>query len=196
MRNSDPRVRSVFVHRFSSNFHSMFTLRATSCDSQYGSNFGVPSNPTFRVSWIFVSWQSVLTTCLWFCKIVRTRQCALSWSIVRLQLSPGILHQYKILSHDFAVRAFPLVPCNFCKKISCAGISVEGVGVVINNFAGSNNGSDCPANTGLTHRSCLTSTVFFLPQIWDCSVDNELINSNNCAKNNFNRITIGTEVYR
>ena len=26
---------------------------------------------------------------------------------------------------------------------------MEGVGVVINNLAGSNNGSDCPASTGL-----------------------------------------------
>ena len=35
----------------------------------------------------------------------------------------------------------------------------------------------------------------FFTQIWDCSVDTELINRNNCAKNSFNRITIGTEVY-
>ena len=50
MRNSDPRVRIVFVHRFNSNFHSIFTLQVTGCDFQHGSNFGVPSNPTFRVS--------------------------------------------------------------------------------------------------------------------------------------------------
>ena len=50
MRNSDPRVRIVFVHRFSSNFHSIFALQETGCDFQRGSNYGVPSNPTFRVS--------------------------------------------------------------------------------------------------------------------------------------------------
>ena len=33
----------------------------------------------------------------------------------------------------------------FCNKCSCAGTSVEGVGVIINNVAGSKNGSDCPA---------------------------------------------------
>ena len=49
MRNSDPRVRIVFVYRFNSNFHSIFTLQVTGCDFQYGPNFGVPSNPTFRV---------------------------------------------------------------------------------------------------------------------------------------------------
>ena len=38
----------------------------------------------------------------------------------------------------------------FCNRSSCAGTSVEGVGVAINKLAGSNNGSDCPASTGLT----------------------------------------------
>ena len=38
----------------------------------------------------------------------------------------------------------------FYNKFSCAGISIEGLGVIINYFAGSNNGSDCPANTGLS----------------------------------------------
>ena len=49
MRNSDPRVRIVFVYRFNSNFHSIFTLQVAGCDFQYGPNLGVPSNPTFRV---------------------------------------------------------------------------------------------------------------------------------------------------
>ena len=53
MRNSDRRERIVFVYRFNSDFHSMFTLQVTGCDFQYGSNFGVPLNLTFRVSWIF-----------------------------------------------------------------------------------------------------------------------------------------------
>ena len=69
MRNSDPGVRIVFVHRFNSNLHSIFTLQVAGCDFQYGSNFGVPLNPTFRVSWFVVSWQSVLTTCYWLCKL-------------------------------------------------------------------------------------------------------------------------------
>ena len=33
---------------------------------------------------------------------------------------------------------------------SCARISIESLGVIINKFAGSNNGSDCPANTGIS----------------------------------------------
>ena len=38
----------------------------------------------------------------------------------------------------------------FCHKSSGVGTSVKDVGVVINKLAGSNNGSDCPASTGLT----------------------------------------------
>ena len=51
MRNSDPRVRIVFVYRFNSNVHSMFTLQVAGCDFWHGPNFGIPSNPTFRVRW-------------------------------------------------------------------------------------------------------------------------------------------------
>ena len=49
MRNSDPRVRIVFVYRFNCYFHTIFTLKVAGCDFQYGPNFGVPSKPTFRV---------------------------------------------------------------------------------------------------------------------------------------------------
>ena len=103
MRNSDPRVRIVFVYRFNSNFHSIFTLQITGCDFQHGSNIGVPSNPNFRVSWFFISWQSVLTTCHWFCNLWELVSVLLSWSTLRLQ--------YKSSSLDLVVEAFPLVPC-------------------------------------------------------------------------------------
>ena len=54
--NSHPRMRSVFVYRFNSNFHSIFSLQVTGCDFWHGLNFGVFSNPTFRVSWFLISW--------------------------------------------------------------------------------------------------------------------------------------------
>ena len=69
MRNYDPRVRIVFVYRSNPDFHSMFTLKVNGCDFQYGLNFGVPSNPTFRVRWFFIFWQSVLTTSHLICKL-------------------------------------------------------------------------------------------------------------------------------
>ena len=54
-------------------------------------------------------------------QIVRTRQCVLSWSIVRFQLFSGILHQYKSFSLDLVVRAFPLVPCASATNVLVQG---------------------------------------------------------------------------
>ena len=51
MIKSDQRVRIVFVYRLNSDFHSVFTLQTTGCDFQYGSNFDVLLNPTFRVKY-------------------------------------------------------------------------------------------------------------------------------------------------
>ena len=70
----------------------------------------------------------------------------------------------------------------FCKKFSCARISIESLGVIFGKFAGANNGSDCSDSTGLP---VLASQV--LTQIWDCSVDTQLI-TENCAKNSYNRL--------
>ena len=36
-----------------------------------------------------------------------------------------------------------------CNRFSCAGISIEGLGVIINRFAGADSVSDCSADTGL-----------------------------------------------
>ena len=37
----------------------------------------------------------------------------------------------------------------FCNRFSCSGISIEGVGVIINKSAGAKSGSDCSAKTSL-----------------------------------------------
>ena len=82
--------------------------------------------------------------------IVRILQCLLSWSAVRLQLLSEILHQYKLLSHEFCCESLSTTRSwYFCNRSSCAGSSVEGVGVFVNKLAGSNNRSGCPASTGL-----------------------------------------------
>ena len=49
---------------------SLFTdCQVAGCDFQCGPNFGVPSNPTFRIRWFFISWQSVPTTSHWLCEL-------------------------------------------------------------------------------------------------------------------------------
>ena len=68
MRNSDPRVRIV-CSQIQFLFPLHIYLAVTGCDFQHGSNSGVPSNPTFRVRWFFISWQCALTTSHWICKL-------------------------------------------------------------------------------------------------------------------------------
>ena len=77
----------------------------------------------------------------------------------------------------------------FCNRSSCAGSSVEGVGVFINELVGTNNGWDCPAKTSLT---VLTWQALYSSHT---SETTELIERNKCAKNSFKRLPIGTEVY-
>ena len=95
MRISDHRVRVVLVNRFNSTFHSIFTLQVTGCNFQYGSYFGVPSNPTFRVRLFFISWWSVLPTCHWFCKLWEFFSVLCHEVLSDSKLLSGILHQYK-----------------------------------------------------------------------------------------------------
>ena len=49
MRDSDLGVRIVCVHGHNSDFHSIFTVQETGCNFQYGTNFGVSSDPTLLV---------------------------------------------------------------------------------------------------------------------------------------------------
>ena len=94
MRNSDSRVRIVFVYRFNADFHSIFTLQVTGCDFPHGSNFGVPANPTFSGQLIFHLLVKKTLDMSLALQSVRTRQCAVSRSIVRLQQFSEILQKY------------------------------------------------------------------------------------------------------
>ena len=90
--------------------------------------------------------------------------------------------------------SFSTRPLCFCNRFSWARISIEVCGCHYEQVCWRekwirllcHNRSSC---------SCSTATVCFT-QIWDCSVVTELIDRNDGAKNSFNRITIGTEVYR
>ena len=118
MRKSYPWVRIVSVHRHNSDINSLFTLQATGCNFQFGPNFGVHSDPTFRFRCFFVSRQSVLTTghCIWE---LWELQHLLSWNTVRLQQQSGILHPYTICSIRLVVITFQLVLHIFAIVILC-----------------------------------------------------------------------------
>ena len=49
MRNSDPGVSIVFVHRHNSDLNSVLTVQVSGCNFQYGSNFGVSLGSQFMV---------------------------------------------------------------------------------------------------------------------------------------------------
>ena len=105
---------------------------------------------------------------------------------VRLQLFSGILHQHKSWSIDLVVESLSTRSLYFCRKsFLCKNFSWR---------CRCRHQQSCWLEQWVrlscqhgSHRSCLTSTVF-ITQIWDCSVDTELINTYNCATNSFNRI--------
>ena len=129
MRNSDPRVRIVFVYRFNS--HSVFTLQVTGCDFQYGSNFGVPSNPTFRIRW-FSSRGKVYSRQA--TDSVNCENSSVSFVMKYCPTSTVVRNpaSVQIFITRFCCDSLSTRSWYFCNRSSCAGSSVEGVGVFIN----------------------------------------------------------------
>ena len=145
MRNSDPGVRTVFVHWHNSDFNSVFTLQATGCNFQLGSNFGVHSDPTFSFR-CSISWESVLhdrSLHPWNARILE------SLSSVRLQQQhSGILHPYKFYSICLFVITSIRSPYLCNSNSLCVGSSLfKGVFVLIT--FGTNEELDCSPTTGL-----------------------------------------------
>ena len=61
-----------------------------------------------------------------------------------------VFRTYKSLSVDLVVEAFPLVLCASAIDFLVRESQSKVLGVIINKFAGANNGSYCPANTDLS----------------------------------------------
>ena len=144
---------------------------------QHGSNFGVPSNPSFRVRW-FSSLGKVYSrratdsvNCANYSVSFVMKYCPTS-TVVRNPASVQNLITW------FCCDSLSTRSWYSCNRSSCAGSSVEGVGVVINELVGTNNGSICPTKTCLPS---LTWQDLYSSHKSDCSVDTELINWTNCA---------------
>ena len=192
MRNSDPRVRIVSVYRFNSNFHSICTLWVAGCDFQYGPNFGVPSNPTCRVRWFFISWQRVLTTST---ESVNCENSSVSSVMKYCPTSTFVRNpaSVQILITRFCCDSLSSRSWHFCNRSSCEGSSVEGVGVFINELFGKKQWVRLSYHDS-SPSSNMARFVFFT-QIWDCSVNTELIHRSNCARNNFKSSPVSAEVH-
>ena len=111
MRNSDTRVRIVFVHRFNSNFHSIFTLQVAGCDFKHGSIFGVPSNPALSGHLIF----HLVAKCYsrQATESVNCESSSVSFVMKYCPTSTVFRNpaSVQISSFDLVVEAFPLVLC-------------------------------------------------------------------------------------
>ena len=91
------------------------------------------------------------------------------------------LASVQILITRFCCESLSTRSWYFCNRSSCAGSSVESVGVFINKLAGSNNGSDCSASTSLP---VLAWQILYSSHKSETA---EMINRN--------RFPIGAEVY-
>ena len=162
MRNSHPRVRIVIAHRLNSDLNSVFSLQATGCKFRYGSSFGVPSDPTFWVRWFsslgkaYSRHATDSVNCQYSSVCFVMKYCPHS-TVFR---NPASIQTFiNCGCGSFSTRSLCL-----CNKFSCARISIECVGVIVNKSAGAKCGSDCSATTS----SCSWSTATALfTLIWE-----------------------------
>ena len=104
-------------------------------------------------------------------------QCLLSWSTVRLQLLSENPSSGQIFINRSGCWSFSTRSLYFWNRFSCARVSVKGVGVFIT-LAKQWVRLSCQYKSLRSYLAGFT----LLTQIWDCSVDTELINRNNRAK--------------
>ena len=144
----------ILTHEWELFFFTESILISTAClqvsgyDIQHGSNFGVPSNPTFLVCRFFISWKmysrhdTVSAKCKNSSVCFVTKYCPTS-TVFRNPASIQILINWSGCG-SFSKRSL----C-FCNRFSYSGISIEDVGVIINKSAGAKSGSDCSVSTSL-----------------------------------------------
>ena len=133
MRKSDPRVRIVFLQKHDSNPNYIFAVQATGRNFQYGLNFGVPSNPTLRVRYSspLASVHEKATDSV-YCgnsSVSCVMKCCSTSTVVK---NPALV---QILITQFSCESFSTRSWYFGKRSSCAGSSVEGVGVSSTNLS-------------------------------------------------------------
>ena len=154
----------------------MFTVQVTGCNFQYGSNFGVPLVPSFRMLFL------LLEECIHdrpLHEFVRDLQCLLSWSIVQFQQHSEILHPYKICSIHLFVNNFSIRCPYLCNRNSWRAGSSSFKSTFVLITLGTR-GTRLSSHNG-SPRSIVIGFIFFT-HFCDCSVKTELIYRSNCAK--------------
>ena len=136
--------------------------------------------------------------------LVRCRvSCALCWSWLSRRhwcwtsyraVSPRIRNPSFLL--DVVVRLFLVIVNSNCSHNYCVlHIAKTGHLMCLSLHLWAQTMGHRLSNQNKSPCSYMAGFVFFT-HFWDCSVNTELINRNNCAKNSFNRFEIGTIVYR
>ena len=147
MRNSDPRVRTVFVYRFNSNFLSTFTLQATGCNFQYGPILVFPliqpfgSDESSPLGKVYSRQSTASLNCENSPVSFVMKYCPTS-TVFRNPASVQNLISL-FCCDNFSIRSQYL--CN--RNSLCAGSSFKSMFVLIT--LGTNDGLDCPLTTGL-----------------------------------------------
>ena len=150
----------------------MFTLYVTGCDFQYGSNFADLSSRGEMYARHVTGSANCKNSSVCF-----VMKCCPTSTIFRNPTSVQIYINWSVCGR-FSTRSL----C-FCNTFSCARISIEDVGVIINKSAGAKNGSDCSATTGL--RVLDWQILCSSHKSETASVGTELIDRNDCAKKQF-----------
>ena len=160
---SDRRMRIVSIQMFISNLNSVLNLQTTNYDFQNQPNFNVPSSPTFRVNWFFITWQSVLTRIHWICDL---------WEVC-------IIVRHDILC-DFNNNQEFCIRTNFSQSVLLWQLS--------NSFCVTLQNKFFMCVIIFIHKHvCFRRTQLISHNRFLRMIGFTLIHRNHCAKNNFNR---------
>ena len=181
-------VLSLFKDH-NSHLNSMFTVQVTGCIFQHGSNFCVPSDPSFWLWCWFFSWKSAFTTGHWweFCSIFHHEILSDFNNIQKSCIHTNFTQS--VLLCNFSIRS----PYCCSRRAWFAGSSQSKRTSVLITLC-TNEELDCPLTTGCPVLSWRDSYSSHISR--DCSVKTELVCRDNYAKNSFNRFQIGCIVYR
>ena len=193
MRNSDPRLRIVFVHGHNSDLNSIFTLQNNKLQLSIRAQFGCSLWSNLSVQ-MFLHLLAKSThdqpLRLW---IVRILQYLSSYNTVRFQQYSGIKHPYKICSICLVVITFQFVLRIFATEDLCEhNHHYSKTRLSWSRLAQMKNSTVLPQRVSPFYHE----RFIFFTHFCDFSVKTELICRRNCAKNSCNRVLVGTIVDR
>ena len=193
---SDPKVRIVSVQRHNSDLNSVLTVEATSSNFQYGSYFGVPSDPSFWCRCSFIFWQrrhdkpiisvnyenSSVSSVMKYCPISTKFK------------NPASIRNVLYLNcwENLSIRS-PSLSANR-RSVWARSSQSNGTSVLIT--LGTNEELDRPMTTGCPFSSFKKKVSYSYSHFWGCSVKTEKIYRKSIMLRSLNRLLVGCIVCR